>query len=306
MAILGARPGAAAPCGAQRCAVFGAGPVGLRAAIELATLGARVTVRALSHAERDAGAKRASSRGHARARAPSLLASRSSVSSVSFQVLEKRASFTRPNILHLWEHTVADLQALGARSSTASARKATRSTSGTRQLQLLLLKVGLLLGVRVRVGVGFAAVEPCEGAERARGGGGGGGGGGGVLLASPFYDEREAARFVSQRAARRPRGPRAARNTLRGRDRRVRQGACRSRGSSASRRPSSARARRSLPATFAEAPSRGAAGPVCYAAVFSWARRHALGAKAPRAGGDGRRAPARRVLPRRVPALRRG
>jgi len=53
--------------------VIGAGPCGLRVAIETALLGARVII------------------------------------------VEKRDSFSRNNVLHLWPHTIHDLKALGAK-----------------------------------------------------------------------------------------------------------------------------------------------------------------------------------------------
>ena len=90
-------------------AIVGAGPVGLRTAIELAMLGMRV------------------------------------------EVLEGRAGFTRLQVLHLWEWVEADLIGLGIKSidaaifATVDVRRCT-----TMQLQLALLKVCCLLGVRVR------------------------------------------------------------------------------------------------------------------------------------------------------------
>ena len=56
-----------------RLVVVGAGPIGLRTAIEAQLLGARVTV------------------------------------------IEKRTSFTRNNVLHLWPWTIEDLKSLGAK-----------------------------------------------------------------------------------------------------------------------------------------------------------------------------------------------
>lgn len=56
-----------------QCLIIGAGPCGLRTAIELAFLGARVVV------------------------------------------VEKRDSFSRNNVLHLWPFTIHDLRALGAK-----------------------------------------------------------------------------------------------------------------------------------------------------------------------------------------------
>ncbi|KAL0157704.1 hypothetical protein M9458_045780, partial [Cirrhinus mrigala] len=60
-------------CQQNKCLVLGAGPCGLRTAIELALLGAQVVV------------------------------------------LEKRTSFTRNNVLHLWPYTIRDLLNLGAK-----------------------------------------------------------------------------------------------------------------------------------------------------------------------------------------------
>lgn len=82
LGVLGGSPkprsGAAHPLDPARpvpwqCLVVGAGPCGLRAAIELALLGARVVL------------------------------------------LEKRDSFSRNNVLHLWPFTIHDLRALGAK-----------------------------------------------------------------------------------------------------------------------------------------------------------------------------------------------
>lgn len=57
----------------SQCLVLGAGPCGLRAAIELSLLGAQVVV------------------------------------------LEKRETFSRNNVLHLWPYTICDLRGLGAK-----------------------------------------------------------------------------------------------------------------------------------------------------------------------------------------------
>ena len=60
-------------CRGMKCLVIGAGPVGLRAAIEAALLGAQV------------------------------------------DVVEKRESFSRNNVLHLWPFLITDLRNLGAK-----------------------------------------------------------------------------------------------------------------------------------------------------------------------------------------------
>ncbi|KOO23667.1 mical-like protein [Chrysochromulina tobinii] len=91
-----------------RVVISGAGPVGLRAAVEASLLGMHVTV------------------------------------------LEKRAVFSRVNILTLWQPTADDLMALGAhlfypRFSNRRVGNAPLHL-GTREIQLVLLKNALLLG----------------------------------------------------------------------------------------------------------------------------------------------------------------
>lgn len=139
----------------RQCLVVGAGPCGLRAAIELALLGARVVL------------------------------------------LEKRDSFSRNNVLHLWPFTIHDLRALGAKKFYGrfctgtldhisesggpklhnpgvpplwvaqglggAALGASSPFPGIRQLQLILLKVALLLGVEVHVNVQFKGLVPPVG-----------------------------------------------------------------------------------------------------------------------------------------------
>ncbi|CDQ72018.1 unnamed protein product [Oncorhynchus mykiss] len=102
-----------------RCLVLGAGPCGLRTAIELALLGAHVVV------------------------------------------LEKRDSFSRNNVLHLWPYTIYDLRGLAAKKFYGKFCTGALDHISIRQLQLILLKVCLLLGVEVQTGVEFKGfVEP--------------------------------------------------------------------------------------------------------------------------------------------------
>ncbi|XP_068029314.1 F-actin-monooxygenase MICAL1 isoform X2 [Anomalospiza imberbis] len=108
-------------CAGTKCLVVGAGPCGLRAAIELALLGARVVL------------------------------------------LEKRDSFSRNNVLHLWPFTIHDLRALGAKKFYGRFCTGTLDHISIRQLQLILLKVALLLGVEVHINVRFEGLVPPTG-----------------------------------------------------------------------------------------------------------------------------------------------
>uniref|UniRef100_A0A671UFF9 Molecule interacting with CasL protein 1 n=1 Tax=Sparus aurata TaxID=8175 RepID=A0A671UFF9_SPAAU len=106
-------------CAKNKCLVLGAGPCGLRTAIELALLGAQVVV------------------------------------------LEKRESFSRNNVLHLWPFTICDLRVLGAKKFYGKFCCGSLDHISIRQLQLILLKVSLLLGVEVHTGVEFQGlIEP--------------------------------------------------------------------------------------------------------------------------------------------------
>lgn len=145
-----------------QCLIIGAGPCGLRTAIELAFLGAKVVL------------------------------------------LEKRDAFSRNNVLHLWPFAIQDLRGLGAKkfygkfcagaidhiSAYTSARLAALPQNcglryeltelftfffpplvfphvvGIRQLQLMLLKMALLLGIEIHVNVEFKGLlEPPEDQE---------------------------------------------------------------------------------------------------------------------------------------------
>ncbi|XP_074537830.1 F-actin-monooxygenase mical1 [Halichoeres trimaculatus] len=106
-------------CAKNKCLVLGAGPCGLRTAIELALLGAQVVV------------------------------------------LEKRETFSRNNVLHLWPYTICDLRALGAKKFYGKFCSGSLDHISIRQLQLILLKVSLLLGVEIHTGVEFQGlIEP--------------------------------------------------------------------------------------------------------------------------------------------------
>ncbi|KRY16859.1 Protein-methionine sulfoxide oxidase MICAL2 [Trichinella patagoniensis] len=102
-----------------RVLVVGAGPCGLRLAIECAFLGAKVFV------------------------------------------LEKRESFVRNNLLHLWPYAKEDLKNLGAGIFYPKFSVGSTTHISVSSLQLILLKVALLVGVEVYENVAFyKLIEP--------------------------------------------------------------------------------------------------------------------------------------------------
>ncbi|XP_075900097.1 LOW QUALITY PROTEIN: protein-methionine sulfoxide oxidase mical3b [Nelusetta ayraudi] len=108
-------------CSTTTCVVVGAGPCGLRTAVELGFLGFRVVL------------------------------------------LEKRETFSRNNVLHLWPFAIHDLRGLGAKKFYGKFCAGAIDHISIRQLQLILLKVALLLGVEVHVGLEFRRLlEPPE------------------------------------------------------------------------------------------------------------------------------------------------
>ncbi|XP_073763583.1 F-actin-monooxygenase mical2b-like isoform X21 [Danio rerio] len=111
-------------CEGIKCLIIGGGPCGLRTAIELAFLGAKVVV------------------------------------------IEKRDTFSRNNVLHLWPYTIHDLRALGAKKFYGKFCAGAIDHISIRQLQLMLLKIALILGVEFHVNVEFVKLaEPPEDQE---------------------------------------------------------------------------------------------------------------------------------------------
>ncbi|XP_039546759.1 F-actin-monooxygenase MICAL2 isoform X3 [Pimephales promelas] len=111
-------------CEGIKCLIIGGGPCGVRTAIELALLGAKVVV------------------------------------------IEKRDTFSRNNVLHLWPYTIHDLRGLGAKKFYGKFCAGAIDHISIRQLQLMLLKIALLLGVEFHVNVEFVKlVEPPEDQE---------------------------------------------------------------------------------------------------------------------------------------------
>uniref|UniRef100_A0A672ZYL8 F-actin monooxygenase n=1 Tax=Sphaeramia orbicularis TaxID=375764 RepID=A0A672ZYL8_9TELE len=114
-------------CANSKCLIIGAGPCGLRTAIELGFLGAKVVL------------------------------------------LEKRDAFSRNNVLHLWPFTIQDLRGLGAKKFYGKFCAGAIDHISIRQLQLMLLKVALLLGIEIHVNVEFKGlIEPPEDQETER------------------------------------------------------------------------------------------------------------------------------------------
>ncbi|XP_024279754.1 protein-methionine sulfoxide oxidase mical2b isoform X6 [Oncorhynchus tshawytscha] len=111
-------------CEGTRSLIIGGGPCGLRTAIELALLGAKVVV------------------------------------------IEKRDTFSRNNVLHLWPYTIHDLRGLGAKKFYGKFCAGAIDHISIRQLQLMLLKVSLIVGVEVHVNVEFVKLlEPLDNQE---------------------------------------------------------------------------------------------------------------------------------------------
>lgn len=78
-------------------------------------------------------------------------------------VIEKRDTFSRNNVLHLWPYTIQDLRDLGAKKFYGKFCAGSIDHISIRQLQLMLLKISLIVGVEVHFNVEFAKLlEPPE------------------------------------------------------------------------------------------------------------------------------------------------
>ncbi|XP_072124187.1 F-actin-monooxygenase MICAL3-like isoform X10 [Mobula birostris] len=108
-------------CANIKCLVIGAGPCGLRTAIELMFLGAKVII------------------------------------------VEKRDTFSRNNVLHLWPYTIQDLRNLGAKKIYGKFCAGAIDHISIRQLQLVLLKIALILGTEIHLNVEFRGLLPPRG-----------------------------------------------------------------------------------------------------------------------------------------------
>ncbi|XP_072290484.1 F-actin-monooxygenase mical2b isoform X4 [Eucyclogobius newberryi] len=78
-------------------------------------------------------------------------------------VIEKRDTFSRNNVLHLWPYTIHDLRGLGAKKFYGKFCAGSIDHISIRQLQLMLIKVSLILGIEIHVNVEFVKLlEPPE------------------------------------------------------------------------------------------------------------------------------------------------
>ncbi|XP_060606794.1 F-actin-monooxygenase MICAL3-like [Ruditapes philippinarum] len=76
-------------------------------------------------------------------------------------VVEKRDRFSRNNVLHLWPYLIVDLKNLGAKKFYGKFCAGAIDHISIRQLQCILLKAALIVGVEIHVNVGFEdIIEP--------------------------------------------------------------------------------------------------------------------------------------------------
>lgn len=70
-------------------------------------------------------------------------------------VIEKRDRMSRNNVLHLWPFVIQDLRSLGAKKFFGKFCAGAIDHISIRQLQCILLKVALILGVEFHENVSF-------------------------------------------------------------------------------------------------------------------------------------------------------
>lgn len=79
-------------------------------------------------------------------------------------VVEKRDRISRNNVLHLWPFVITDLRNLGAKKFYGKFCAGAIDHISIRQLQCILLKVALLLGIEIHEGISFEEkLEPKDG-----------------------------------------------------------------------------------------------------------------------------------------------
>ncbi|XP_072045841.1 uncharacterized protein [Amphiura filiformis] len=74
-------------------------------------------------------------------------------------IVEKRDSFSRNNVLHLWPFLINDLRNLGAKKFFGKFCAGAIDHISIRQLQCILTKVALILGVEIHANVGYEGLE---------------------------------------------------------------------------------------------------------------------------------------------------
>ncbi|ELR17997.1 uncharacterized protein ACA1_209420 [Acanthamoeba castellanii str. Neff] len=74
-------------------------------------------------------------------------------------VLEKRLDYSRNNLLHIWHSSIRDLKNIGAKYFYPQFCTGGINHIAIRSLQILLLKVALLLGVKFLPGVGYVKTD---------------------------------------------------------------------------------------------------------------------------------------------------
>lgn len=75
-------------------------------------------------------------------------------------VVEKRDRMSRNNVLHLWPFVIQDLRGLGAKKFFGKFCAGSIDHISIRQLQCILLKVALILGVEFHESVSFESLIP--------------------------------------------------------------------------------------------------------------------------------------------------
>lgn len=74
--------------------------------------------------------------------------------------VEKRNQFTRNNVIHLWPNVISDMKSLGAKRFYGQFCVGAIDHIAIRALQLILLKIALLLGLRFRPNTTFQELCP--------------------------------------------------------------------------------------------------------------------------------------------------
>ncbi|CAG2166778.1 unnamed protein product [Oppiella nova] len=74
--------------------------------------------------------------------------------------VEKRNQFTRNNVIHLWPNVISDMKSLGAKRFYGQFCVGAIDHIAIRALQLILLKIALLLGLRFRPNITFQELCP--------------------------------------------------------------------------------------------------------------------------------------------------